>query len=45
MNCKTFKKLVNVIAFPAGITLIEAVKIIEKYIEREGENEKEIKRA
>lgn len=40
MNCKTFKKWVNVIAFPAGITLVEAVEIIEKYIEMEGENGK-----
>ena len=45
MHCKTLKKYWNKIPFPAGITLVEAVEIIEKYIETEGENEKEIKRA
>lgn len=45
MHCKTLKKYWNKISFPAGITLVEAVEIIEKYIEMEGENEKEIKRA
>ena len=45
MNCKQLKKYWNKISFPAEITLVEAVEIIEKYIEMEGENEKEIKRA
>nr|DAS90895.1 MAG TPA: hypothetical protein [Caudoviricetes sp.] len=40
MHCKIFQKWVNVIPFPAGITLVEAVEMIEKYIEMEGENEK-----
>ena len=40
MNCKTFKKWVNVIPFPAGITLVEAVKLIKKYMEMEGKNGK-----
>ena len=39
MNCKTFKKWVNVIPFPAGIKLVEAVEVIKKYIEMEGNNE------
>ncbi|AHH93351.1 hypothetical protein FSDG_02475 [Fusobacterium animalis 7_1] len=45
MHCKTLQKYWNKIPFPAGITLVEAVEIIEKYIEMEGKNEKEIKRA
>ena len=45
MNCKSFKKWVNVIPFPAGIKLVEAVEVIKKYIEMEAKNEKEIKRA
>ncbi|WGM54831.1 hypothetical protein FNU4_45 [Fusobacterium phage vB_FnuS_FNU4] len=45
MHCKTLKKYWNKIPFQAGITLVEAVEIIEKYIEMEGKNEKEIKRA
>lgn len=45
VNCKTFKKWVNVIPFPAGIKLVEAVEVIKKYIEMEAKNEKEIKRA
>lgn len=40
MNCKTFQKWVNVIAFPSNITLVEAVEIIEKYIEVEANNDK-----
>jgi hypothetical protein len=40
MNCKTFKKWVNIIAFPAGIKLVDAVEIIEKYIEMEANNGK-----
>ena len=32
MHCKTLQKYWNKIPFPAGITLVEAVKIIEKYI-------------
>ena len=45
MHCKQLKKYWYKIPFPAEITLVEAVKIIEKYIEMEGKNEKEIKRA
>ena len=45
MNCKTFKKWVNVIAFPAEIKLVDAVEVIQKHIEMEGKNEKKIKRA
>jgi hypothetical protein len=45
MNCKVFQKWINVIVFPDNIKLIDAVEVIQKYIEREGENEKEIKRA
>lgn len=40
MHCKTLQKYWNKIPFPAGITLVEAVEIIEKYIEMEGENGK-----
>lgn len=45
MHCKILKSWWNKIPFPTGITLVEAVELIEKYIEREGKNEKEIKRA
>ena len=38
MHCKTLQKYWNKIPFPDGITLVEAVEIIEKYIEMEGEN-------
>ena len=38
MNCKTFKKWVNVIAFPAEIKLVDTVEIIKKYIEMEARN-------
>lgn len=40
MHCKTLKKYWNKIPFPTEITLVEAVEIIEKYIEMEGENGK-----
>lgn len=40
MDCKTFKKWVNVIAFPAEIKLVDAVEIIKKYIEMEANNGK-----
>ena len=45
MNCKVFQKWVNVIVFPDDIKLIDAIEVIQKYIEMEAENEKEIKRA
>ena len=45
VNCKTFKKWVNAITFPAEIKLVNAVEIIQKHIEKEAKNEKEIKRA
>jgi hypothetical protein len=38
MHWKTLQKYWNKITFPAGITLMEAVEIIEKYIEMEGKN-------
>ena len=38
MHCKQLKKYWNKIPFPDGITLVEAVEIIEKYIEIEGKN-------
>ena len=38
MHCKTLQKYWNKIPLPAEITLVEAVEIIEKYIEMEGEN-------
>ena len=38
MHCKILQKYWNKIPFPAGITLVEAVEIIKKYIEMEGEN-------
>ena len=40
MNCKTFKKWVNVITFPAEIKLVDVVEIIKKYIEMEANNGK-----
>jgi hypothetical protein len=39
MHCKIFQKWVNVIPFPAGIKLVDAVEVIKKYIEMEGNNE------
>lgn len=45
MHCKQLKKYWNKISFPNGITLVEAVEIIEKYRKMEEENEKEIERA
>ena len=45
MNCKVFQKWVNVIVFPEDIKLIDAIEVIQKYIEMEANNEKEIKRA
>ena len=45
MHCKIFQKWVNVIVFPEDIKLIDAIKVIQKYIEMEANNEKEIKRA
>ena len=45
MNCKVFQKWINVIVFPDDIKLIDAVEVIQKYIEMGAENEKEIKRA
>ena len=35
MNCKIFLKYVKKINFPANIKLVEAIKIIEKYIKNE----------
>ena len=40
MHCKIFQKWVNVIAFPKDIKLIDAIEVIQKYIEMEANNEK-----
>ena len=45
MHCKIFQKWVNVIVFPDDIKLIDAVEIIQRYVEMDAKNEKEIKRA
>lgn len=45
MHCKILKKYWYKIQFPDNITLIDAVKIIQKYIKMEAKDEKEIKRA
>ena len=39
MHCKTLQKYWNKIPFPSNITLMEAVELIEKYIEMEAKNE------
>lgn len=33
MHCKVFQKWVNVIVFPKNIKLIDAIEVIQKYIE------------
>ena len=38
MHCKIFQKWVNVIPFPTGIKLVDAVEVIQKYIEMEAKN-------
>ena len=38
MNCKIFQKWVNVIVFPEDIKLIDAIEVIQKYIEMEARN-------
>ena len=35
MNYKIFQKWVNVIVFPENIKLIDAIEVIQKYIEME----------
>lgn len=40
MNCKIFQKWVNVIVFPENIKLIDAVEVIQKYIEMEARNDR-----
>ena len=40
MNCKIFQKWVNVIVFPANIKLIDAIEVIQKYIEMEARNDR-----
>lgn len=45
MHCKILKKYWYKIPFPDNITLIDAVKVIQKYIKMEAKDEKEIKRA
>ncbi|WP_405356032.1 hypothetical protein [Fusobacterium animalis] len=39
MHCKTLKKYWHKIPFPSNITLMEAVELIEKYIEMKAKNE------
>lgn len=39
MHCKTLKKYWHKIPFPSNLTLMEAVELIEKYIEMEAKNE------
>ncbi|BEO91117.1 hypothetical protein FNSP4_09240 [Fusobacterium nucleatum] len=39
MHCKQLKKYWNKIPFQSNITLVEAVELIEKYIEMEVKNE------
>ena len=43
MNCKVFQRLLKKIEFPENAKLKDVVKVMETYIEMEGENEKEIK--
>ena len=38
MHSRTLQKYWYKIPFPSNITLVEAVEIIEKYIEMEGKN-------
>ena len=38
MHCKVFQKWVNVIIFPKDIKLIDAIEVIQKYIEMEAIN-------
>ena len=40
MHCKTLEKYWHKIPFPDGIRLVEAVEIIEKYIEMEVRNDR-----
>lgn len=40
MHCKTLQKYWNKIPFPDGISLVEAVGLIEKYIQMEANNGK-----
>lgn len=40
MNCKVFQKWVKVIVFPENIKLIDAIEVIQKYIEMEARNDR-----
>ena len=40
MNCKIFQKWVNVIVFLENIKLIDAIEVIQKYIEMEARNDR-----
>ena len=40
MHCKVFQKLVKVIVFPENIKLIDAIEVIQKYIEMEARNDR-----
>lgn len=43
MKCKDFQRLLKKIEFSENAKLKDVVKVMETYIEMEGENEKEIK--
>lgn len=40
MHCKIFQKWVNVIVFSEDIKLIDAIEVIQKYIEMEARNDR-----
>ena len=40
MHCKVFQKWVKVIVFPENIKLIDAIEVIQKYIEIEARNDR-----
>jgi hypothetical protein len=40
MHCKVFQKWVNAIVFPENIKLIDAIEVIQKYIEMEARNDR-----
>ena len=42
MHCKVFQKWVNVIVFPEDIKLIDAIEVIQKYIEMEARNDRKL---
>lgn len=40
MHCKVFQKWVKVIVFPENIKLIDAIEVIQKYIDMEARNDR-----